>query len=760
MKGDTKKQTGGEGLEWYSDPGQLLDEVRQTGGHWAHASGECRFVPGTLLTDRYRIVVQLGHGGMGEVYRAEDLKLGVPVALKFLPAARSRDSGWLQLLFEEVRVAREIGHPNVCRVYDVGDINGEHFISMEYVDGEDLAALLRRIGQLPEAKAIDIARQLCAGLAAIHDKGVLHRDLKPSNIMLDGSGNVRITDFGIAAPIDQLDEKDIRAGSPAYMAPEQFTGREISTRTDIYCLGLVLYELFTGRTAVDATSVTEIERLHEAGGPVIESDLLAGAGPVVGRIVLDCLHRDPQQRPPSVGAVAEALPAPGAGTESGARESQPGSPPPGPSIAVLPFADLSPGKDQGYFCEGMAEEIISSLSRIKGLHVASRTSSLQFRDAAVDIRRIGEQLDVTTILEGSVRKAGNQLRVTAQLISASDGYHLWSERYDRPMEDVFAIQDEIARSIARALEVTLGPGDQHAMQAAPTADVQAYDCYLRGRQFANRFGKRNLLYARTMFRRAIEIDPEYALAWAGLADCCSTLYMYFEVIEENRRQAVEASLKAFELAPQLAETHVAHGLALWLNGQFDESRVSFETALQLDPKLFEAYYVYARSCFKQGMLVEAAALFEKASAVRPEDYQALLLLPHIYMGLGRKAEAVEACRSGLEVAKRTLELNPDDARALYLGAGANIWLGERETGLDWIRRALEIDPDDPAILYNSACCYSRAGEIERAIDCLERSRRVEYPRADWIENDSDMDPLRDHPRFRALMRRPQEQEGG
>ncbi|MHC4991787.1 MAG: protein kinase domain-containing protein, partial [Planctomycetota bacterium] len=510
----------GASPQWFTDPARLLDEVRQTGGHWAHVSGESRFVPGTLLTERYRIVVRLGRGGMGEVYRAEDLKLGVPVALKFLPSARSRDSAWLQQLFEEVRVARDVGHPNVCRVYDIGDVDGEHFISMEYVDGEDLAALLRRIGRLPEAKAVEIARQLCEGLAAIHDKNVLHRDLKPSNIMLDGSGNVRITDFGIAAPLDRVDERDIRAGSPAYMAPEQFAAGEISPRSDIYCLGLVLYELFTGRTAIDAASVTEIERLHESGGPAIDADLFSGAGPELGQVILDCLHPEPEHRPPSVATVAKTLRVGATGADREAAAAPTTQPPPGPSIAVLPFADMSPAKDQDYFCEGMAEEIINSLSRIQGLHVASRTSAFQFKGAATDIRRIGEQLTVGTVLEGSVRKAGDQLRVTAQLINVSDGYHLWSERYDRPMKDVFAIQDEIAHNIAQALEVTLSPRERHAVPQAPTADVRAYDLYLRGRQFANRFGKRNLVYARTMFTRAIEIDPEYARAWAGLAECC------------------------------------------------------------------------------------------------------------------------------------------------------------------------------------------------------------------------------------------------
>jgi len=284
--------------------------VKPTVGDAAHSSwiDDSRFTPGTLLDGRYRIVGRLGRGGMGEVYRADDLKLGQSVALKFLPEAVSRDAVWLRRLHDEVRIAREVAHPNVCRVYDIGEVDGEHYIAMEFVDGEDLSSLLRRIGRLPPDKAVQTARQLCAGLAAAHDRGVLHRDLKPANIMLDGRGHVRITDFGIAALADQVDPKAARAGTPAYMAPEQLAGGEVSQRSDIYGLGLVLYEIFTGREAFEAKSVGQLERRRRTGTPTTPSSYVEDLNPLVERVIMRCLANDPKDRPHSAIAVAAALP--------------------------------------------------------------------------------------------------------------------------------------------------------------------------------------------------------------------------------------------------------------------------------------------------------------------------------------------------------------------------------------------------------------------------------------------------------------------
>ncbi len=351
------------------------------------------------------------------------------------------------------------------------------------------------------------------------------------------------------------------------------------------------------------------------------------------------------------------------------------------SIAVLPFADMSPEKDQDYFCEGMAEEIINALASIKGLHVASRTSSFQFKERSEDVRAIGQALNVSSVLEGSVRKAGDQLRVTAQLIKVSDGYHIWSERFDRRLEDVFAIQDEIAQCVVETLQVRLSTGEQLAIEQPSTSDVEAYDFYLRGRKFFHRLGANNLEFARQMFTQAIALDPEFALAHAGLADTCSIICLYLKLDEKNARQASESSQRALELAPELAEAHASRGLALMINGEYARAEKYFRAAIRLNPRLFEAYYYYARVSVQQGKIEEAVRWYEKASEVRPEDYQSLLLATSLLRRLGDKEKMERFTNEGQKRAMRQLEVNPDDARAAYLTAATMVNVGRTDEAL-------------------------------------------------------------------------------
>jgi TolB-like protein/Flp pilus assembly protein TadD len=423
------------------------------------------------------------------------------------------------------------------------------------------------------------------------------------------------------------------------------------------------------------------------------------------------------------------------------------------SIAVLPFVNMSADPDNEYFTDGIAEEIINALTKIGALRVAARTSAFAFKGKNLDIRKVGEQLSVGAVLEGSVRKAGNRLRVTAQLVNVADGYHLWSERYDRELEDVFAIQDEIAGNIVRALRVVLSEEEKRAIEKAPTANVQAYDYYLRGRQFFHQFRRTGIQFARRMFERAIEVDPKYALAYAGVADCCSFLYMYWDGSRANLESAESASRKALDLDPELAEAHASRGFAVSLSRQHAEARSEFETALRLNPKLYEAHYLYARACFQEGKLEEAVRHYQDAARVRPEDYQALLLMQGPLTRLGRRADVEATLRQGLRVAEKHLELNPDDARALYLGAGALVRLGERDRGLEWTKRARAIDPEDPGVLYNVACSYAQLGQTADAMTCLEQAVHNGFGHREWLENDSDLDTLRTDPRFQALLKK-------
>jgi len=422
----------------------------------------------------------------------------------------------------------------------------------------------------------------------------------------------------------------------------------------------------------------------------------------------------------------------------------------GPSIAVLSFEDMSPEQDQGYLCDGIAEEILNRLAQIKNLHVASRTSSFRFKGQPADIGSVGRQLGVSTILEGSVRKAGDQLRITAQLINAEDGYHLWSHSYDRKLEHIFEIQDEIATQMATALEVTLQTDSPE--ECCTTSDVLAYDYFLQGKHYFHRWGLRNVQFAIEMFTKAVRIDPAYARAWAALADSYAMTCMYWSASEENLSGADAASLKALELSPGLAESHVSRGLYHFARGENREAIAEFETALRLDPELFEAYYFYARVRFQRSELELAAELFEKAERVRPDDFQAPILLRQVYRSLGREEEAKAAARRGLSRAEQHLELYPDDTRALNLGCGGLVEIGDHEKAMRWAERSLAIDGENPDTLYNVACCYARMGKSDHALDCLERASLRGMSIAVWAENDSDLASLHDDPRFHTLMR--------
>jgi TolB-like protein/Flp pilus assembly protein TadD len=414
---------------------------------------------------------------------------------------------------------------------------------------------------------------------------------------------------------------------------------------------------------------------------------------------------------------------------------------------------MSNDKEQEYFCDGMAEDIINDLAHLEGLHVVARTSSFAFKAKNLNIREIGMKLGAHSIVEGSVRKAGNRLRITAQLINVADGHHLWSERYDRELEDVFAIQDEIAKNIVRALEIKLSKREKHVLGKVNTQDVQAYDYYIRGRTFFHQLHQDKTRLAIQMFKKAIKKDKNYALAYAGLADSYSQAYMYHERNKETLEQALLASQTALELDPELAEAHSSRGLALAQNNQFEEAVKEFESAIQLNPKLFEAYYQYGRTCRAHGKHDQAAKLFEKASQVRPEDYEAAHCLAHAYYDLNLETETEKANQRALDVVRKHLDLNPDDARALYFGAGSLIRADEPEEALQWVERAVSIDPHETVVLYNAACIYSLLGKFEQALDYFEKTIEAGYASREWIDNDSDLDPIRDHPRFQKTLKK-------
>ncbi len=418
------------------------------------------------------------------------------------------------------------------------------------------------------------------------------------------------------------------------------------------------------------------------------------------------------------------------------------------SIAVLPFLNLSNDPDNEYFSDGMSEELLSLLCKLPQLTVASRTSSFSFKGKNVDMGKVAKQLGVDVILEGSVRRSGDRVRITAQLIDAGSDRHLWSENYDRELKDVFAVQDEIARNIVKALELSLSPAQQRSIeQKASTRDMNAYDFYLRGRYFVERG---DIDSGQSMFEKAIELDQDYALAWAGAADCHSWRFMWYATAsKDSLAKADEYSLKALQLEPDSAQAHVSRGHALSMNGKHDEAEAQFKSAMALDPQLYEAYYYSGRSYFAQGKFRKAVDAFRQASAIRPDDVTSATLTSTSLRSLGAKEEYEEACRHSIKVAERYLVLNPDDALATSRAANDLIAIGETEKGLAYADRAYAIGPN--ICRYNVACAYVLAGESDRALDLLEEHARIGAVYSDWIAQDSDWNEVRDHPRFKAIL---------
>jgi TolB-like protein/Tfp pilus assembly protein PilF len=519
----------------------------------------------------------------------------------------------------------------------------------------------------------------------------------------------------------------------------------------VWSWGVVGYEMLTGQLPFRGDHPLAVAHaiLHQTPTPA--STINAEVPPFWDRILARALEKQADDRFPSLGEAALLLER----REAPSTPARPRKGPPRerrePSIAVLPFLDLSPERDQEYFCDGIAEEILGGLTRLGGLRTASRTSSFSFKGRREDVRAIGSWLGVDTVLEGSVRKAGRQLRITAQLIDAAEGYHLWSDRYDRELSDVFAIQEEIAQRIVQALRVELTERERKALVRPPPRDVETYEIYLRGRQFLYRTRRQDLEYAIELFERAIQRDPEFARAQAGIADCHSYLFSYFGGREEDLERCRAASARALELAPDLAEAHAARGLALGLSEEYEAAEREFESALLLDPQLYEAHYFYARTCLMWGKWERAARLFEEASRVKPEDVQSLVLLGLAYRKLGQAERSATAYRAGLEKGRRHLELNPDDARVLYLVAQCHADLGNRESCLEWGRKARTLGPDDPYVLYGIACLFTRLGEVDEAADHFERAVRAGFRNRRWIESDPDLDPIREHPRYRAAV---------
>jgi len=709
---------------------------------------DARIAPGTLLHGRYRIVGLIGRGGMGEVYRADDVKLGQSVALKFLPESLARDAEARAGFYAEVRLGRQVSHPNVCRLYDLIEVDGYHCLSMEYVDGEDLATLLRRIGHLPADRCVDFARDLTAGLAAAHDQGVIHRDLKPANIMVDGKGRAVITDFGIAALAD--DARAGSAGTPAYMAPEQLAGAPASVRSDLYALGLVLRETISGERLFDGLSVESIKARHASAAapelPRTSSDIPSALAAVVQR----CTAHDPELRPPSAQAVLAALPggpqrhrdrvtrrvramqlsiaalllalaagtlwhfAPTRGDENGLS-----APPLGPaSTAVLPFVNMSGDKDNEYFSDGMTETLLDRLAQVPQLKVAARTSSFSFKGSNTDVRRIGAQLGVASIVEGSVQQAGNTLRITAQLVRTADGSHVWSAHFDRNAADLFAIQDEIAGAVAEALAGELLPQTKRILAKGGTQNIAAYDAYAHGLQQAAINSFASLKQAEDSLQQALARDSRYVDAMLAQVD------VWYRMFRTGALTAQEYSKRAMPMLDRVQAIDADNALALGFRGELANDRGEQGLAVQLlqqavttAPGVARLHFVLANVYRDQGNAQSWLAEMEKAAALDPRDASVELARGAALNELKRYDEAERSASRALQLDAR----NPDTASDLAWLAMSR---GDAIGALIWNRKAFALDPNDPDLAGFMALRSQMLGETAAADAWLAEAQRL------------------------------------
>jgi serine/threonine protein kinase/Flp pilus assembly protein TadD len=615
---------------------------------------------GTVFAGRYEIIEELGRGGMGKVYRVEDRKIKEEIALKLIKPEIVADIKTIERFRNELKLARKIRHKNVCQMFDLGEWKGTHFITMEYISGEDLKSFIRRSKQLSIPAAIAIAEEVCKGLKEAHNLGIIHRDLKPSNIMIDRDGNARIMDFGIARTLKDkgITGSGVMIGTPEYMSPEQAGGKELDESSDLYSLGVILFEMVTGQLPFEGETPLSIAIKHKSEAPPDPGEVNPHISDTLRGLILRCLAKDPQKRYRKTEDLLLNLqkieiPEP----ESNKRAKSLWK----SSIAVLPFKNMSADHEQEYFCEGLSEELINALTQIKDLRVVARTSAFFFKDKEIDIREIGRKLNVETVLEGSVRKAGKRLRITAQLINVADGYHLWSERFDRELADVFDIQDEISLAITDKLKLKLLGGEKKRLTRRYTEDVDSYNIYLKGLYLRRRLKAEDIQKSIDLFSLAIEKDSNNALAWAGLAYAHMVACFYGGASPKDVYPiAQKAVKKALELDDQLAEAYETRStISAYLEWDWDNAIKYIQRAIDLKPGYAWGYFHLANIILYKRNFEESIRIFQKALELDPLNVAFNRNLGHAYLAFGDLKTAIETL-------KRTIEMDPTFPAAHFL----------------------------------------------------------------------------------------------
>jgi non-specific serine/threonine protein kinase len=726
----------------------------------------------------YRVAAKLGSGGMGVVYEAEDTKLGRHVALKFLPAGMAQDKAALERFQREARAASALNHPGICTVYEIDQHEGQHFIAMELLEGETLAERIRK-GPFETGPLLDLGVQLADALESAHAKGIVHRDLKPANVFVTPRGQAKILDFGLAkierarpggehseAPTavqpNELTTAGSTMGTVSYMSPEQARGQLTDARTDLFSLGTVLYQAaagvlpFPGETsAIVFDAILNREPLPIAqANPALPAEL--------GRILGRALEKDRNLRYQTATDLKTELLRLKRDTDSGGRraaelqDSRPGAPAKATekSVAVLYFENLSGVKEDEYFRDGITEDIITELSKIRTLKVFPRPTILPYRDKAVTAQQVGRELSAAFVLGGSLRRAGNRLRINTQLMDAKTDFPVWSERYDREMADVFEVQDEIARKIAEALRVTLSPQEQEQLAAKPTENPQAYDLYLRGKSYARRLTRQDLEFALQMFENAVSLDPRFALAHAAIANSCALYNQHFDRAPHWIERAKAASQKASAIGSDAPDIQVAEAWILYAEGRYDEavSRVRQAIARKADAE--GAYYLLGRALFAAGQYHQVVDLAEAAFAASGEDYNIYVPIHNALGALGKKEALRNAVLQRIQVLEAHLKKYPEDARGRTLLATdyahvARVDDAAREAGL-----AMALRANDAMVLYNVACVFGQLGKKPETLDALRKAKDAGWNDATWARRDPDLAIVHGDPEFERLYPEP------
>jgi serine/threonine protein kinase/Tfp pilus assembly protein PilF len=740
---------------------------------------------GSTFAGRYQIIEELGIGGMGKVYKVLDKEVKAKIALKLIKPEIASDKKTIERFRNELKTARDISHKNICRMYDLNKEEGSYYITMEYVSGEDLKSFIHRSGRLTVTKAIDITNQICEGLTEAHRLGIVHRDLKPSNIMIDKDGNARIMDFGIARSLESkgITGAGVMIGTPEYMSPEQVEGKEIDQRTDIYSLGVVLYEMLTGRVPFEGFTALTIAVKHKTEAPQDPREFNTQLSDDLSRVILKCLEKDKNKRYQSAGELLSQLNNLEKGISTTARifpEQKPTAETTSEirwenSIAVLPFVDLSSQRDQEYFCDGMTDEIILKLSKLTDLKVISRTSVMRYKNTEKDIREIGQELGVATVMEGSIRKEENDIRISAQLINVGDGFHLWSDKYDRKLERIFEVQEDVSRSIADALmrEKLTADALDAAIKTNRPSKIEAYDYCLRGWYFTNSkyavsYKEADFQTALKMFRRAIEIDPNYAYAYCGMGFAYQNHYTMTRD-EEDLDLVVKNCKKSYKLEPNLVCSNTALAWVHYVKRDYDKAYKSYKKAISINSNISGVIYLIARLFRQVGLFRKAIKHCSRATELDPFYPIYYSLLARCFMDIG------ELEKAEISIGK-AYEVEPDSIWVILDKSLLLINMRKYNEAEELLTKAESLHPrfstiqnykslvfaatgekDEALAIMKNGAVYSLLGMKDKAIQYIEDEMKKDYEHHDCsyisLLNSPFYDSLRDDTRFHEILKK-------